>query len=81
MQEKVAEIYNTLSLSAQEEVYDFMMYLAQKQEKSSFDIQERSKKEKKIKALSEFGASMKEAWKAEDGLEYQNKLREERNLV
>lgn len=47
MQEKVAEIYNTLSLSAQEEVYDFMMYLAQKQEKSSFDIQERSKKEKK----------------------------------
>lgn len=31
MPQAVAELYNTLTLTAQQEVYDFMMYLAQKQ--------------------------------------------------
>ena len=40
MPQAVAELYNTLSLSAQQEVYDFMMYLVQKQKndtKATFD--------------------------------------------
>ena len=40
MPQAVAELYNTLSLSAQQEVYDFMMYLVQKQKndvKTTFD--------------------------------------------
>lgn len=41
MPQAVAELYNTLTLSAQQEVYDFMMYLVQKQEK----LEEAKKKE------------------------------------
>ena len=40
MPQAVAELYNTLSLTAQQEVYDFMMYLVQKQKndvKTTFD--------------------------------------------
>lgn len=78
MPRPVADIYDTLTLSAQEEVYDFMLYLLQKQQKLSENMQEETRKQKRMAALSEFAGSMKDTWKDVDALEYQNKLREER---
>ena len=80
MPEPVADIYDTLTLSAQQEVYDFMMYLLQKQQKLSESLQQDTRKQKRMAALSEFAGCMKETWKDIDALEYQNNLREERSI-
>lgn len=80
MLQAVVEVYNTLSLSAQQEVSDFIMYLAQKQKKTSEHIKYEKRKQKRMAALSEFAGSMKKTWKDVDALEYQNKMREERTL-
>lgn len=80
MPEPVADIYDTLTLSAQQEVYDFMMYLLQKQQKLSDSLQQDTRKQKRMAALSEFAGCMKETWKDIDALEYQNNLREERSI-
>ncbi len=76
----VADIYNSLTLMAQQEVYDFMMYLLQKQQNSSESLKKDARKQKRLSALSEFAGSMKETWKDVDALEYQKQLREERKL-
>ena len=80
MPKPVADIYDTLTLSAQQEVYDFMLYLLQKQQKLSENMQKESRKQKRLAALSEFAGSMKETWKDIDALEYQKSLREERTI-
>ena len=81
MPRPVADIYDTLTLTAQQEAYDFMMYLLQKQQKQAETIQQEARKQKRMAALSEFAGSMKETWKDIDALEYQKKLREERPIV
>lgn len=78
MPRPVADIYDTLTLSAQQEAYDFMLYLLQKQQKLSENMQEETRKQKRMAALSEFAGSMKNIWDGVDALDYQNKLREER---
>lgn len=80
MPQAVAELYNTLTLTAQQEVYDFMMYLVQKQEKTSETKKKESHKQRRLEALSQISGSMKETWKNIDALEYQKKLREERSI-
>ena len=44
MPQAVAEVYNALSLTAQQEVYDFMMYLVQKQQKTLENKKKESRK-------------------------------------
>ncbi|MCR5081626.1 MAG: hypothetical protein K6B17_09810 [Treponema sp.] len=78
MPRPVADIYDTLTLSAQQEAYDFMLYLLQKQQKLSENMQIENRKQKRMAALSEFAGSMKDTWKDIDALEYQKSLREER---
>ena len=78
MPKPVADIYDTLTLTAQQELYDFMMYLLQKQQNLSENIQKETRKQKRMAALSEFAGSMKDTWKDIDVLEYQKSLREER---
>ncbi len=80
MPKPVSDIYDTLTLSAQQEVYDFMMYLLQKQQKLSESLQQDTRKQKRMAALSEFAGSMKETWNGVDALEYQKNLREERSI-
>ena len=80
MPRPVADIYDTLTLTAQQEAYDFMMYLLQKQQKQAETIQQEARKQKRMAALSEFAGSMKETWKDIDALEYQKNLREERTI-
>ena len=80
MPRPVAEIYDTLPLAAQQEAYDFMMYLLQKQQNLSEAMQKEARKQKRMAALSEFAGSMKETWKGVDPLEYQKNLREERTI-
>ena len=77
MPQAVAELYNTLTLTAQQKVYDFMMYLVQKQEKTLETEKKESHKQRRLEALSQISGSMKETWKNIDALEYQKKLREE----
>ena len=80
MPKPVADIYDTLTLTAQQEVYDFMMYLLQKQQNLSESLQKDTRKQKRMAALSEFAGSMKETWNGVDALEYQKNLREERSI-
>ena len=80
MPRPVAEIYDTLTLAAQQEAYDFMMYLLQKQQNLSEAMQKEARKQKRMAALSEFAGSMKETWKDVDALEFQKSLREERTI-
>ncbi len=80
MPKPVSDIYDTLTLSAQQEVYDFMMYLLQKQQNLSESLQKDTRKQKRMAALSEFAGSMKETWNGVDALEYQKNLREERSI-
>lgn len=80
MSRPVAEIYDTLTLTAQQEVYDFMMYLLQKQQNVTEPLQTESRKQRRMTALSEFAGSMKDTWNGVDAMEYQSKLREERTI-
>lgn len=80
MPRSVADIYDTLTLTAQQEVYDFMMYLLQKQQNVTEPLQTESRKQRRMTALSEFAGSMKDTWNGVDAMEYQSKLREERTI-
>ena len=80
MPRPVAELYDTLTLTAQQEAYDFIMYLLQKQQHLTETMQKDARKQKRMAALSEFAGSMKDTWKDVDALEYQKKLREERTI-
>lgn len=80
MSQAITDVYNRLTQSAQQEVYDFMMYLVQKQEKAKKNKQDTSRKEKRLEALSQISGSMKEIWEGIDPLEYQKNMREDRSL-
>ena len=80
MPQAVAEVYHALSLTAQQEVYDFMMYLVQKQQKTLENKKKESRKQKRLEALSQISGSMKDIWTDVDVLEYQRKMREERSI-
>ena len=69
MPQAVAEVYNALSLTAQQEVYDFMMYLVQKQQKTLENKKKESRKQKRLEALSQISGSMKDIWTDVDVLE------------
>lgn len=71
MPENMTELYNSLSFLSQQEVYDFMLFLLQKQEKGTLLEQRFVKREKRKAALAEFAGSMKELWEGVDALEYQ----------
>lgn len=79
MPEVVTQLYNNLTLTSQQEVYDFILYLTQKEKKSAENV-ESERKKNRLEALNEFAGSMKETWKDVDALEYQKKLRSERNI-
>lgn len=78
MPKQLADIYNTLTLAAQQEVYDFMMYLLQKQQNEQETLQTDERKQKRLAALTESVGSMKKTWENVDALDYQKSLREER---
>ncbi len=80
MPKPVAELYDTLTLNAQQEAYDFMMYLLQKQQNLSKEMKKDTRKQKRMAALSEFAESMNDTWKDIDALQYQKNLREERTI-
>ena len=80
MPKPVADLYDTLTLAAQQEAYDFMMYLLQKQQKLNEIMQKEDRKQKRMAVLSEYAGSMKETWNDVDALEYQKNLREERTI-
>ena len=80
MPKPVAELYDTLTQTSQQEAYDFMMYLLQKQQNLSEAIHKETRKQKRMAALTKFAGSMKESWNGVDALEYQKKLREERTI-
>lgn len=81
MSETVAELYNNLTLEAQKEVYDFMLFLVQKNESACEEKLKAKHKAERKAALLEFAGSMKNTFKNIDGLEYQNSLREERQFL
>ncbi len=80
MPKELADVYNTLTLTAQQEVYDFVMYLMQKQEKASETMHKEVRRQKRLQALSEFTGSMKNTWKDVEALDYLKVLREERTI-
>ena len=80
MPRSVADIYDTLTLTAQQEVYDFMMYLLQQQQNVTEPLQTESRNQIRMAALSEFAGNMKDTWNGVDAMEYQSKLREERTI-
>lgn len=79
MLEAVTQLYNNLTLTEQQEVYDFILYLTQK-EKKTVDDAEPERKKNRLEALNEFAGSMQETWKNVDALEYQKNLRPERDI-
>ena len=81
MSAAVIELYNTLTEEAQKEVYDFMLFLVHKKESVFGDKIKLQKKNDRKKALYEFAGSKKNSFGTIDGLDYQNKLREERSFV
>ena len=78
MPKPLADIYNTLTLAAPQEVYDFMMYLLQKQQNEQETLQTDERKQKRLATLTESVGSMKKTWENVDALDYQKSLREER---
>lgn len=78
MPKPVAELYNTLNRTAQQEAYDFMMYLLHKQQNLTEMMHKETRKQKRMAALTDFAESMKESWNDVDALEYQKRLREDR---
>ncbi|MDY2843369.1 MAG: DUF2281 domain-containing protein [Treponema sp.] len=79
MPKTIAEIYDTLTETSQQEVFDFMLYLVQKEKKYS-GVTKTKRKNERLSALSDLAGSMKEIWKNTDALEYQNSHRQERNF-
>ena len=77
----IAELYDTMTETEQQELYDFALSLVSKRERAQAD-KERDEREiqERLTALYEFAGSMKDLWKGVDALEYQRKLREERDI-
>ena len=79
MSETMMKIYNTLTPDAQQEVRDFMMFLAQKQSQPPESSEKQLQKDWG-KILDKYIGSTKGLWTDEDPLEYQKRLREDREI-
>lgn len=67
----------SLPLSLQQEIESYALSVIEKYKNDSLIENE---KKSRIDALDEFAGSMKGSWKDVDALEYQSKLRAERNI-
>ena len=81
MPEAMLNVYNSLSASAQQEVNDFMMFLAQREPQVVSKENRKDTIEDRLKALYEFAGSMKDLWKGVDPVEYQRQMREDREIA
>ncbi|MBR6200506.1 MAG: hypothetical protein IKQ61_09625 [Spirochaetales bacterium] len=81
MPEAMLNVYNSLSASAQQEVNDFMMFLAQREPQVVSEENRKDTIEDRLKALYEFAGSMKDLWKGVDPVEYQRQMREDREIA
>jgi hypothetical protein len=81
MPEAMLNVYNSLSASAQQEVNDFMMFLAQREPQVVSEENQKDTIEDRLKALYEFAGSMKDLWKGVDPVEYQRQMREDREIA
>ena len=81
MPEAMLNVYNSLSASAQQEVNDFMMFLAQREPQVVSEENRKDTIEDRLKALYEFAGSMKDLWKGIDPVEYQRQMREDREIA
>ncbi len=79
MSETMMKIYNTLTPDAQQEVRDFIMFLAQKQSQPPESSEKQLQKDWE-KILDKYIGSTKGLWADEDPLEYQKRLREDREI-
>ena len=79
MSETMMKIYNTLTPDAQQEVRDFMMFLAQKKSQQE-ETGEKQFQKDWGKILDKYIGSTKGLWADEDPLEYQKRLREDREI-
>jgi len=79
MSETMMKIYNTLTPDAQQEVRDFMMFLAQKKSQQK-ETDEKQFQKDWGKILDKYIGSTKGLWADEDPLEYQKRLREDREI-
>lgn len=79
MSETMMKIYNTLTPDAQQEVRDFMMFLAQKKSQQKETGEKQFQKDWE-KILDKYIGSTKGLWADEDPLEYQKRLREDREI-
>ena len=81
MPEAMLNVYNSLSASAQQEVNDFMMFLAQREPQVVSEENRKDTIEDRLKALYEFAGSMKDLWKGVDPVEYQRQMREDKEIA
>ena len=51
MPKPVADLYDTLTLTAQQEAYDFMMYLLHKQQNLTETMQKETRKQNSVKSM------------------------------
>ena len=76
MAQALMQLYEAMSESAQQELYDFALFLVSKNEIQNSEAE----KQKKLSSLYEFAGSGKKLWAGVDALKYQNALREERTI-
>lgn len=84
MPEAMLNVYNSLSASAQQEVNDFMMFLAQREPQVvSEEIEENREQliQKRIAALNSLAGSCTGLWNDIDAVEYQRQMREDREVA
>ncbi len=84
MPEAVLNVYNSLSSEQQQEAYDFMMFLAQREPQVvSEEIEENREQriQKRIAALNKLAGSCTGLWGDVDAVDYQRQMREDREIV
>lgn len=77
MQESLFQVCENLDVFEQQSVYNFALFLASQHSENKI---KKNKKNEKLSALLSFAGCMQETWKDIDPLEYQKKLREDREI-
>ena len=81
MADELMRLYGLMTAAAQQELYDFALFLISKTSEYQTAIKsDATEKQKKMDALHEFAGSGKKLWGGMDALAYQNSLREERSI-
>ena len=77
----IAELYDTMTVTEQQELYNFALSIVSKRERAETD-KERDEREiqERLTALYEFAGSGTGLWDGVDAVEYQRKIREERDI-